>query len=386
MPVRSQQLDVLRGVAILLVLCRHYVAPPWDAGRLTGFARVVVRFGWTGVDLFFVLSGFLIGGLLFAEIARTRMLGLKRFYLRRAFKIWPAYFAFLAFVAVLRIQQHMGVGAALEPLWPNILHLQNFLGTPELHTWSLAVEEHFYLLLPVLLLVLCRLGGVHLVPFVVAAVCIGGLALRIAKLGTTFSLFTHLTPTQLRIDSLAFGVLLAYLYCLRPTVLSFVPSSRVALIAIGLLLISPMLKLELRTPFVWTIGFTLLYLGYGCILLACLDATTGWLGRLLTGRLTRPIALIGVFSYSIYLWHPLIARQFFNRHPQHWHGAIQWTLYTAAYFIASILIGILAAKLIEQPCLWLRDRWIPARTIRPRFGAPATAEPSAATPGELSAT
>jgi peptidoglycan/LPS O-acetylase OafA/YrhL len=84
---RLSQLDVLRGVAILLVIGRHPVVEATAAGRIAPLANLWYHFGWTGVDLFFVLSGFLIGGLLFAELRRTGRLNVSRFLIRRAFKI-----------------------------------------------------------------------------------------------------------------------------------------------------------------------------------------------------------------------------------------------------------------------------------------------------------
>jgi len=138
---RLMQLDVLRGAAILLVLCRHGIVSSERAGWLKSLSFHLWHLGWTGVDLFFVLSGFLVGGLLFKEIRVSGRLNAKRFLVRRGFKIWPAYFVFLAFVFVResRIKTHT-VKGALRALLPNLVHLQNYLGTPRPITWSLAVE------------------------------------------------------------------------------------------------------------------------------------------------------------------------------------------------------------------------------------------------------
>src|ERR1700722_19491950 len=89
---RLIQLDVLRGLAILLVLGRHAIVPREDAGRLAPLAKIWWHIGWTGVDLFFVLSGFLVGGLLLGELRSRGTLDIKRFIIRRGFKIWPAYY------------------------------------------------------------------------------------------------------------------------------------------------------------------------------------------------------------------------------------------------------------------------------------------------------
>ena len=102
------------------------------------------------MDLFFVLSGFLVGGLLFNELRGRGKLDVPRFLIRRGFKIWPSYYVYLAAVAVLMARRSVpGLAASLLP---NLLNVQNYFGTPLQHTWSLAVEEHFYLALPLLLL------------------------------------------------------------------------------------------------------------------------------------------------------------------------------------------------------------------------------------------
>jgi peptidoglycan/LPS O-acetylase OafA/YrhL len=94
--MRIKQLDLLRGLAILLVRGQPPVIKRPETGQLGLFGSMWQRFGWTGVDLFFVLSGFLIGGLLFAEFKRTSSLNTGRFLIRRGFRIWPGYLALLA--------------------------------------------------------------------------------------------------------------------------------------------------------------------------------------------------------------------------------------------------------------------------------------------------
>src|SRR5689334_22927959 len=92
---RSLQIDMLRGIAILLVLGAHYVVVPSDLGVFQPLADAWRRIGWAGVDLFFVLSGFLVSGLLFAEYQKKQNVDVRRFVIRRGFKIWPPYFACL---------------------------------------------------------------------------------------------------------------------------------------------------------------------------------------------------------------------------------------------------------------------------------------------------
>lgn len=151
--LRLIQLDFLRGCAVLLVMGHHGFVEPARAGAFLWPAFVWWRLSNSGVDLFFVLSGFLIGGLLFQEWKRSGDIDIKRFLIRRGFKIWPSYFVYV-FVAIF---WHVVASTWGDPLrgltfmLPNLLHLQNYLITPITHTWSLSVEEHFYLALPFVL-------------------------------------------------------------------------------------------------------------------------------------------------------------------------------------------------------------------------------------------
>src|SRR5205814_3217558 len=114
----------------------------------------VHRWGWIGVDLFFVLSGYLIGGQLLAELARNNRLNLRRFYARRALRILPAYLFILTIYFLLPLWREYPDMA--QPLWKFLFSLQNIAlhgGTAFSHAWSLAVEDQFYLALPFILLV-----------------------------------------------------------------------------------------------------------------------------------------------------------------------------------------------------------------------------------------
>jgi peptidoglycan/LPS O-acetylase OafA/YrhL len=419
--VRLVQLDVLRGVAILLVLFRHMPLPWTWAGPLMPAAHFLWRIGWTGVDLFFVLSGFLIGGLLFKEIKKTDHLDVKRFLVRRGLKIWPAYFVFLAYVYVtqytgitpgrlfvpwvFRLFVHHPAEAlaaiwnahghslwnALRDIWPNLIHLQNYFQHPVRGvTWSLAVEEHFYLVLPLFLLLLLRrrkpgAKSMPAVPIAALAVVVICTTLRfVTNWNRPFDDVTHTYPTHLRIDGLFFGVLLAYLYHLQPQTLARLARRPVLLLAIGLALVLPMGVFQIsQYRFVWTIGYTMLYVGYGCILIACVFSPPGRpLGNLLASRPAAGLAWIGVFSYSIYLWHfdlahdPLAAWVNPSRPPAH-HVSLWWMLGTLAFIAMSVLGGALLSRLIEFPTLKVRDRLFPARAdaldVKPASPAPARA-------------
>ena len=132
---------------MLLVVVAHYgLVINSDSPMLATLGR--------GVDLFFVLSGFLISRLLFAEYKSTRALSLKRFWIRRGFKIYPAFYAFLIVTTVFVLAERF----PMKLFFGEIFFLQNYLPHIFTHTWSLAVEEHFYIALPLLLLLLIRLS------------------------------------------------------------------------------------------------------------------------------------------------------------------------------------------------------------------------------------
>jgi peptidoglycan/LPS O-acetylase OafA/YrhL len=389
---RALGLDVLRGVAVLLVLVHHPAVEPHTAGVFTPLAIVMERFGWTGVDLFFVLSGFLVGGLLFKEIKATGRLDVKRFLIRRGFKIWPSYFLFLAvaFVQQVRNNHSDSIGMIARQWLPNLVHVQNYrdMTTPVLlyvsHTWSLAVEEHFYLALPLLLLLLLksrRTGGpviqISAIPLIAAALVIGCLALRLVQNlnAALYVPYHQLTPTHLRIDSLFLGVLLAYLTCFQQGALAPLIRHKHWLVVAGVVLVSPMLYFRLEDRFTYTIGYTLLLLGYGAILLAIVNSPGMGEGvaRSVASVPARAVAMAGFFSYSIYLWHPNLAQRYLITWMSHGlfgglNPSLRWVVGMLVYIALSFAVGALMAGLIEIPGLLIRERWFPART-KPAFAA-----------------
>ncbi len=158
---RIPELDGVRGIAILLVVYYHYFAahPYPGGGTLVRLLTQAGSIGWTGVDLFFTLSGFLIGGILLDNRNAPNLL--RVFYARRTLRIFPLYYAWLALFAILlfTIGPKDVFGDAL-PLWSYATYTQNLLiahrahwGSPFMNpTWSLAMEEQFYLLLPLVVL------------------------------------------------------------------------------------------------------------------------------------------------------------------------------------------------------------------------------------------
>jgi peptidoglycan/LPS O-acetylase OafA/YrhL len=365
---RKTYLDALRAVAILLVIGHHYVIAPNYAGALSPLAHAWHRFGWTGVDLFFVLSGYLIGGLLFKEISRSGSLRAWPFIARRAFKLWPSYFVFLGLVAF----REKGRRGHFPPIAPNLLHVQNYWPTPLLHTWSLGVEEHFYLALPILLLVLLRFRRLSAIPSIALALVITCAVLRCLN-RPPFDPYVHQFPTHLRIDSLFVGVLLAWSRFHRPDLWIRAADRRWAVLGFGLAMLTPFVFLSHESPFVWTVGYTMLYLGYAAVSVFCVTGDAVF-SRAIDGWLAK----IGMFSFGIYLIHMEVGHYFHVKFNAGWLSSmapeLRWSIGMGLYVVLAAILGAALFAVIERPGLAIRDRLFPAG-IKSAPESPTPAEP-----------
>jgi peptidoglycan/LPS O-acetylase OafA/YrhL len=180
---------------------------------------------------------------------------------------------------------------------------------------------------------------------------------------------THTYPTHIRIDGLFFGVFLGYLHHFKTHLLESLARYRILLVLLGVALISPMMIVDREIEsFVSTFGLTMLYLGYGCILVAMIHtpvASEG-VGKFFSTMPTRVIAFIGYFSYTIYLWHLDIA--YYPMSMLVRRGLlkgvmpeIRWVCLMVVYVIIAVVTGAVLGMLVEKPALALRDRLFPAR-------------------------
>jgi peptidoglycan/LPS O-acetylase OafA/YrhL len=351
-PLRIHSLDFLRGLAVLLVLFRHL--PNQETSSVVSFIKTI---GWTGVDLFFVLSGFLIAGLLFKDYDRHGKLNLKRFWLRRGLKIWPSYFLTYG-LAMLATVIWTGDWNLLLSRWPNYIFVQNYADHAKrwTHSWSIAIEEHFYLLLPLVLLLLFRKKLTEL-PKVAFLVCVTVLLLRVMLWffkGPTWPNFYY--PSHLRFDSLCFGVLISYVYHYQRELFVRIGKWWPAFLAAApLIVLAYVFPLE-RSAVSYTIGFTIFYLMFGGLVVAARMypnfASTGP---------QRLLAWMGIYSYTIYLAHSVIYEL---------PGISTLRIMAISRFGSagdqllflglSIATGVLISHAIERPFLRLRDKFFPA--------------------------
>ncbi len=400
---RIKELDGLRAIAILLVLGCHY----------QGFARLLgglPEFGWVGVDIFFVLSGYLITTILLG--LRNQPTPYRTFYSRRAIRIFPTYFLLMAVVTAIAILQHDSVFysprylvkqifflQAYSPASVNFLHLffrhlgwyllhpPNLLAgahalahgsvglTPSLlgpseTFWSLSVEEYFYLLWAPIVLRCSR----RTIFWTGVLVCIVEAMLRFyyAAGGSYFSLF-------FRFDSLIYGAFLALLVerWKRSGVPSWAPRMLMALVAGSLMLLwgmlfclRPVIGREIRdSPLILTFGLPVMCLGTAALLgLLIHRANTGWwLARFLR---TGIMQFIGTISYTMYLTHALVAFFVLGAFTRLAHVPAGHQLLTQALVSTVLTLGVarLSWHWVEKPLLRWKDRRFPGvRVAEPKL-------------------
>ena len=310
------ELDGLRGIAVLVVLAAHARVTP-----------VAAEGGLAGVTLFFVLSGYLITRLLIAERTTIGRVDLRAFYMRRALRLFPALGALLIVVLVgyaigLWESNRADLGVAIPAV---ILYAGNWVAATGAsfgvlgHTWSLAVEEQFYLVWPVLLLLL--LSRVSLRAVAVGAVLIAVLVtpwrlvlLMNGQLGWAFN------GTDTHADALLLGCAIAILGTKLPAtlgwlgVLGLIATSIVWIGGGGLLIMVPLATIA------------------SALAVAGSPQALGW----------RPLAFVGTISYGLYLWHFLFI----------WSG-----LPAIVVVAASFAAAIASYYVVERPFLRLKDRW-----------------------------
>lgn len=300
---RIPELDGIRGCAILLVLIWHYLANQLpNPAVLPTIVQRALGLTCSGVDLFFVLSGFLLAGILIDN--RDSQSYFKVFYLRRVCRILPVYFVFLVVFLLLsvptahRIPTFNWLFASPMPIWSYFTFTQNvFMGLAGNFgngglavTWSLAIEEQFYLLLPVLIYVTPRKSLVPvLVGFITAA-----LALRFVSYG-----FFAYVNTPWRADTLLTGSLLA---CgvRSQRFMTFAACNRRIIVGVVLGLSAGLLLTDPFDPLLGPFVFFLTALFYaGLILLASLYDVSLLRNRALVG--------LGIISYGVYLFHQTVS-------------------------------------------------------------------------------
>src|SRR3954452_8182972 len=372
-PARTRRLDldVVRGAAILLALGWHFSGPTGNV-VLDALQWPGEHIGWAGVDLFFVLSGFLMGRLVLGEHRRTGTFDGRRFSLRRMLKLWPVLYLFLAVQAVF------GSESLRSYLWQNALHVQNIAGTSLAHLWSLAVEEHFYLALALLFPLFVKRGGsLKLFAGILAGVVAAMLAFRLVGSFAGVSDVRLQWRTWFHLDGLAAGVLPAVVSVRWPARFQALQARRRLLLAVLAGGIGVLLLIGKSGPLGSTFGFTVAWMTAAAALLLTYQST--WVPRL--RWVTAPIAALGRYSYGIYIWHIFAAGTVLG-----WLGLdrdVSSPLAQLVKYGSAIVVGVAATLLVERPVLRLRDRIWPGTEDEQRSVSDAPVQAPMAPPREI---
>lgn len=363
---RISQLDLLRTIAIVPVFLAHYgiyTSIPW--------IKSFEVYGWPGVDIFFVISGYLISSALLKILKHYDTIHFWNFYVRRAFKIFPNYFAVLLLYCIWPAfvdRSH------LPSLWRFFTFTQNIgldfkAAGAYSHAWSICVEEHFYISLPFILYFTYRKFGTRASVILLFSTLIGGILLRQSlwmnlvatnsdKLQFKIAYFKHIFfPTYCRLDSLAAGVALGSLQQLRPKSWETLCRRANLFLAVGIVFLTAGLIVYSYT---YTLsaamyGFPLAAIGLGLITFAALSPTG------LFSKVKFPLAKAGAYlafpfylvqKQMLHLTHTYLTRMEVKQDSG---------IYIFCMVVFSVLAGAALYLLVEKPCLTLRDRFFPEK-------------------------
>jgi len=390
-PVRWAALDGLRAVAVAAVSLFHLFAaytPSWNPLRPSG--------GYLGVDMFFVLSGFLITSILLTEVRRWGRVSVRAFYIRRALRLFPALAVLLVvagIVAAIFTDQYWSRPTLLGLPWV-VLYLANWnavlyggrlpLGAIG-HTWSLAVEEQFYVLWPLILtLVVARFKNRSRVALVLVVVAVAEMAYRylaLEHLGFGFQRVYFGTDTSS--DGLLLGCALAF-YLDGRSWRPFSPRVARAVDAAAVGAVVALVLLVMRMP-VFSDGG--IWFGVSaaviCTTVIVLNLVTRPFPALASLLGSPPLVWVGKRSYGIYLW---VTAAIYLVQPLGTHGLGIYP-YNALVLLAGVAMAALSYRFVELPFLRLKGRFervrsLPVAAATEADGTPSTSdgEPGGVTP------
>ena len=335
-PTRLPSLDGLRAISIVLVLVGHL-------SGTQGFGRLdlgIGNYAHLGVVVFFVISGFLITELLRAEFHRKGKISLKLFYARRALRLFPPAYAYLACLCLFWFAGFLNL--SWRDVWYAATYTANHLigGAWEVgHLWSLSVEEQFYLLWPLAFF----FAGPARASWVALAVVVLGPVARLAFwYFLTGSVYKNLEMFPVVADSLAVGCLLAsvrgwlekqpwYLYLFRSWAV------------VGTLVVVLVLNRFMRYSMVWIFGSSIVNIGLALLIHRAIFYPDDVAGRILN---SRPFVFVGTLSYSLYLWQ----QPFLNRASTAWINSFPQNI------LAAVAVALASYYLLEKPLFRVRSR------------------------------
>ncbi len=371
---RNAALDGLRGIAIIAVFLCHssILGPNQTESTIANKLLAVFDFGWSGVDLFFVLSGFLITDIILST--RKSQGWMKSFFIKRAFRILPIYFLFLFLLLILSytIMSERSDFAFVREHQPyfwlmgqNVLSLINMNWPPSLfytgHLWTLAVEWQFYMIWP---FVAGRFSNKTL-----STICVLVILTAVTSRIICWQLDVHIsviyTNTIARMDSIAMGALVALL--LRSNIeKSTLQKLSKAFVFIGIVFVLGTFYFYGRAsyyiPVMYTIGYTLLASCFAGLVFKAVVTTERTRYRAILSN--QVLITIGKYSYAMYIIHLPLMGYFGNFEigfaGSEFYGQL---VFMPTMFIATFLIAMVSWKIIEGPALsYARGRAITIRS------------------------
>ena len=350
-------LDVLRSIAIILVVSGHFYG---EFSAAQGINLSIGRFpffyfAWTGVDLFFVLSGYLIGRQLWRELTVRGTINIPRFLLKRGLRIWPYYFVFVAWSIAISPRP-------ISSFLPDLFFLSNYFPGAVAGTWSLSTEEQFYIFVPVLLCAVGIFVSAKRQLWVIIGLLAASPLIRYVTLTAYHGEITHdaavriiQLPFHTHADTLLAGLLLSWYSILKPDYLRPLPFFR-NLVWPAIFVMAGLLLRSVDRLF----GFSALALIFGGTTLFVLRDRSA-LQRLFNKHV---FYLTSRLSYGMYLNHflivsfgvPLLLSEGISDKPY-----VNFLIGYPLLVSASMLVAAATFILIESPFLQLRERWLAAK-------------------------
>nr|WP_315468423.1 acyltransferase [uncultured Undibacterium sp.] len=361
---RINGLDTLRACAILLVLMYHYMVFVSHEPSFGFFSEI----GWVGVDLFFVLSGYLIGNQIFAGLKSEHGFSLKTFYIRRALRTLPNFYVVLAIYFLFPIEAG---GKAVTPLWKFLTFTQNFdlkPGSAFSHAWSLSIEEQFYVVLPIVAIAtIAYLKSVRAMWIVLLSAMVGAVCMRYLmwqQVGDDYTqYYVHIYySTWCRFDELLPGVALALLKNFHPQIwtrslkyghLSLLGGAVLTGVAMYLFTFYSYVEGQGFLWFTTTFGYSLLAAGFALLTLAGLSPNSYLYRWRIPGA-----SVLALWSYALYLVHKPLMNALI-RPFETWGIFVKSWIGISGMFVLSLLATYVLYRFVETPFMRLRDRYFP---------------------------
>jgi peptidoglycan/LPS O-acetylase OafA/YrhL len=355
-------LDGMRGLAILMVFFFHYGDLSQSSSGVLRFCGLIKDGGWMGVDLFFVLSGFLITGILFD--ARHHPRYFRKFYIRRALRLFPVFYGVAALLLLLTACFHLHWRPAQA--WylfyaANFVQLYDFslsvVGPFKfMHLWSLALEEQFYFVWPlVVLLVRDRVSLLK----VAIGIAIFAPLLRIILVNLHVPALVIYYQLPTRMDGFAVGGALALLVRDHDLAVLAKPCKIIFPVCVSILIGLAMTRGTLRftDPWMIQVGYSILAIMFGSVLILALQSE-GLVPRVFNWSVLR---FFGLISYGFYVYHELIhdlTKPIYGTYVRHLHSlAIAGALYTVSVLAIVTGLSFLSYRYFESPFLRLKPKF-----------------------------